>query len=148
MLRGAEVTPAAKRTQGANRPCDRASKLNSLAGADAVLGSEGSMSTLKWPDVSHPTGVKEHGMFAWGSPGNLGDPDTSRSERAGTDGRSNEAHRKGVGKSEHLHSTAEVGEPNSREPAEGRRVSDHGTAGEKGGWELRVSATPQQNSNG
>jgi hypothetical protein len=37
--------------------------------------------------------------------------------------------------SEHLHSTAEAGEPTPRDPVEGRRVPEHGTNGGKDGWE-------------
>jgi hypothetical protein len=93
-----------------------------------------------------PSGVEDQGMSASGSPRNLGDPATSsdggRGERGNglflMDGR----------ESEHLHSTEEAGEPIPRDPVEGRRVSEHGSSGGKGGWELRVPATSQRNSKG
>ena len=63
VLRGPGATPAAKRTQGACRLRDRASKVI-LSGADAVNLAEGSMaySELAWGKWS--AGVEERGMQA------------------------------------------------------------------------------------
>jgi len=93
-----------------------------------------------------PPGVKGQGMSARGSSRNLGDPAVSLT--GGREGQGDEFFPMGGRESEHLHSTEEAGEPIPRDPVEGRRVSEHGTNGGKGGWELRVPVTSIHNSSG
>jgi len=82
VLRGGRATSPAKRTQGACRPCDRASK-SATRRADAVCYAEGC--TGAPPEIARRrglAGVREQGMHALGSTRNLGGPAVP-SERAG-----------------------------------------------------------------
>ena len=93
-----------------------------------------------------PTGVRDRGMSAWGSSRNLGGPAVS--SVGGTKRRGNTASlegRQGVrAPAQYQRSRGTA----PRDPVEGRRVSEHGTNGGKGGWELRGPATSQRNSSG
>ena len=63
MLRGAGVTPAAKRTQEACRPRDRASK-EICRGADVVQNAEGTIACIAVAGCRGSAGVEERGMQA------------------------------------------------------------------------------------
>lgn len=105
-----------------------------MVGANAVSSAEGSTSSAEWPGMGVPPGSEARAHLYWGRPGTweaLPSPPYEEGEDEETkffrmDGR----------ESEHLHSTREAGEPVPRDPVEGRRVSESGTTGGKGGWEL------------
>jgi hypothetical protein len=70
VLRGPGVTPAAKRTQRACRPRDRASKVSHAESTSLSLRKTTSP-VLKWPGVGGPPGSKS-GACTQGSSRNLG----------------------------------------------------------------------------
>jgi len=117
-----------------------------IVGADAILARGKRNARAVWPGKGIPPGSKTRACLHGGRPGTWEVLPSPRQEVR--EGEVNEVLRKGSRKSEHLHSTAEAGEPTPRDPAEGRRVSEHGTNGGKGGWELRVPATSPRNSSG
>lgn len=99
-----------------------------------------------WPGAGVPPGSKTGACSRKGRPGTweaLSSPPYEAGE-----GEETKPLRMGDRESEHLRSTDEVGEPTPRDPTEGRRVSEHGIAGGKDGWELRVPATSPRDFSG
>ena len=146
MLRGPGVTPAAKRTQRACRPRDRASKVTD-AEPTLLTHRKATSSALDWPGVGGPPGSKS-GACTQGSSRNLGDLVFSTVERrrgrrgrsgpgprgivrprgseGGRSGGSAERRKRSEARGEarsrsRLIGTDEVGELTPEDPAEGKR---------------------------
>ena len=154
MLRGPGATPAAKRTQRACRPRDRASKVTD-AEPTLLTHRKATSSALDWPGVGGPPGSKS-GACTQGSPRNLGylvlstemrrrgrrgrsGPGSrgnvrSRGSEGGRSGGSAERRkrsdaRRGARSRSRLIGTDEVGELAPEDPAEGSGRSDDGACG-------------------
>jgi len=83
VLRGARMTSTAKRRQRACRPCDGAPKGCCLREPTRFSSRKADTEAPKWPGVEELAGVEEQGMYALGSPGNLGDLIVSVREQSG-----------------------------------------------------------------
>jgi hypothetical protein len=125
---------------------DMSPEIALFVGADAVSAAEGSTPLADGPSGGVPPGCDTRACLRKGSSRNLGDPDVSSIR--GT---------KGVGQRNPSDGRQGVRAPAwyrgsrgtvPRDPVEGRRASEHGTEGGKGGWEHRVPATSLRNFSG
>jgi hypothetical protein len=117
-----------------------------VVGADAVMVRGRQNVVAEWPGQDIPPGSETRACLHVGRPGTWEALPSPRQEVRM--GEVNVTRRMDGRESEHLRSTEEAGEPTPRDPVEGRRVSEHGANGGKGGWEPRVPATSLRNSSG